>query len=194
MRRWRQKSSDFNEARIAPASSERRWCWWCKIISGPFPRSSLKPPPPTPIAHRSVGFGVPAYLVDSNSALALYQVMSECVARARAGDGPSLIETITYRLGAHSTADDPTKYRTTDELSEWQARDPLLRYRRFLMDRSLLSPNDDELLHEEVDAEIQAAVEELEALPPQDPTVLFDYVYAEPTPQLREQRAALFPG
>ncbi|MEZ4714458.1 MAG: pyruvate dehydrogenase (acetyl-transferring) E1 component subunit alpha [Caldilineaceae bacterium] len=146
------------------------------------------------IAHRGVGFGVPAYLVDGNDALALYQVMSECVARARAGDGPSLIETITYRLGAHSTADDPTKYRTTDELSEWQARDPLLRYRRFLMDRSLLSPNDDELLHEEVDAEIQAAVEELEALPPQDPTVLFDYVYAEPTPQLREQRAALFPG
>ena len=143
------------------------------------------------IAHRGPGFGVPSYLVDGNDLLAVYQVMQDCTDRARAGDGPSLIEALTYRLGAHTTADDPDKYRPKAELEEWLPRDPLHRYRTFLMERQLLGERDDELLQEEVKAEIQTAVDEIMAKPAQEPDRLFDSVYETLTPQLVNQKAAL---
>jgi pyruvate dehydrogenase E1 component alpha subunit len=143
------------------------------------------------IAHRGPGFGMPGYVVDGNDLLAVYQVVADCVARARAGYGPSLVEALTYRLGAHTTADDPKKYRSEAELQEWTLRDPLIRYRKFLLDRYLLSEADDKCLYEEVRAQIQKTIERYEALPPPDPDQLFDLVYAEPTPQLQRQRLAL---
>jgi TPP-dependent pyruvate/acetoin dehydrogenase alpha subunit len=133
---------------------------------------------------------MPGYVVDGNDLLAVYQVVSDCVERARAGDGPSLIEAITYRLGAHSTADDPTKYRPESELQDWLKRDPIPRFRNFLLDRQLLSEEDDRRLGDEVKAEIQEVVAAYEALPPPDPGQLFDVVYAELPPQLRQQRLA----
>lgn len=143
------------------------------------------------IAHRGPGFGLPGHLVDGNDVLAVYDVVSRCVERARAGEGPSLVEALTYRLGAHTTADDPTKYRTEAEVAEWEKRDPIRRFRAFLMEREILSGVQDEELHEAASAEIQQAVEAMEALPPQDPGQIFDLVYAEPTPQLQRQRAEL---
>lgn len=143
------------------------------------------------IADRGPGFGIPAYVVDGNDLFAVYQVMSEAIARARAGDGPTLVEAITYRLGAHTTADDPTKYRAEADLQEWRRRDPLVRFRKFLMARNILTDADDERLHQEVAAEIQAAVAAYEALPPQKPALLFDLVYAEQPPQLQRQQARL---
>ena len=145
------------------------------------------------IAHRGPGFGMPGYVVDGNDFLAVYQVMSDCIARARAGAGPSLVEAITYRLGAHTTADDPTKYRPPEELAHWQQLDPMVRYRQFLLDRDLMTPQEDEALHEAVKAEIQAAVDELEALPPPSPIDIFDLVYETPTPQLAAQSADIEP-
>jgi pyruvate dehydrogenase E1 component alpha subunit len=117
--------------------------------------------------------------------------MRDCVARARAGDGPSLIEAITYRLGAHTTADDPNKYRPAKELQEWQGRDPIPRYRTFLMERQLLGEKDDEQLREETRAEVQAAVDTTLAKAPQAPLELFEHVYATLTPQLRQQQRQL---
>lgn len=143
------------------------------------------------IAHRGPAFGMPGYVVDGNDVLAVHKVMADCVERARAGEGPSLLEMLTYRVGAHTTADDPTKYQPQDEVDEWRARDPLLRYRKFLRKRDLLSDLEDEQLHEEITDEIQAMVEKLEATPPQDPAAFFDLVYAEPTKQLKQQRAEL---
>jgi pyruvate dehydrogenase E1 component alpha subunit len=143
------------------------------------------------IAHRGPGFGMPGYLVDGNDVLAVYQVMAECVARARAGDGPSLVELVTYRMGAHTTADDPHKYRPEAELEEWRRRDPITRYRQFLLKGGMMTDVEDEQLHEEVVAEIQAAIEFLESQPPQGPDQLFDLVYVEPPPQLEEQRRAI---
>ncbi|MGB0389062.1 MAG: pyruvate dehydrogenase (acetyl-transferring) E1 component subunit alpha [Ardenticatenaceae bacterium] len=143
------------------------------------------------IAHRGPGFGMPGYVVDGNDLLAVYKVMSDCVARARVGDGPSLVEMLTYRLSSHTTADDPTKYRSQSEVNEWRQRDPIIRYRKFLMDRNMLSDLEDEQLHEEITEEIQGTVERLEAMPPQDPAEIFDLVYAEPTPQLKQQRSEL---
>jgi pyruvate dehydrogenase E1 component alpha subunit len=143
------------------------------------------------IAHRGPGFGLPGYVVDGNDVLAVYQVMSDCLARARAGAGPSLVEAITYRLGAHTTADDPTKYRPAEDLEYWGQRDPLPRFRKFLMDRQMLSAREDDELYEVVRAEVQAAVDQLDAIPAQNPGRIFDLVYEEPSPQLAQQRAEL---
>lgn len=143
------------------------------------------------IADRGPGFGVPSFVVDGNDALAVHKVMADCVARARAGDGPSLVEMITYRLGAHTTADDPTKYRSEEEVAYWKPRDPLLRLRRYLLGQGLLSDVEDEQMHEAVAVEIQTAVSALEAMPPTEPSRLFELVYETPTPQLLAQRAAL---
>jgi len=142
------------------------------------------------IAHRGPGFGVPSYVVDGNDVLAVYQLMADCVAKARAGGGPSLIEAITYRMGAHTTADDPTKYRPENEYQTWVERDPIARFRKFLLDRQLLSEAEVTQYNEAARADVQAAVEALEAMPPLDPAHLFDLVYAEPTAQLRQQKAA----
>lgn len=143
------------------------------------------------IAHRGPAFGMPGYVVDGNDIFAVYKVVSDSIERARAGDGPSLIEALTYRLASHSTADDPKKYRTDEELNEWMQRDPIVRFRTFLLDQSILSEKDDETLREEVSNEIQQAVETVEAMPPQAVGQLFEVVYEQPTPQLQAQRADL---
>lgn len=143
------------------------------------------------IAHRGPAFGIPGYVVDGNDIFAVYKVVSDSIERARAGDGPSLIEALTYRLASHSTADDPKKYRTDEELHEWTQRDPIVRFRTFLLEQSILSEKDDETLREEVSSEIQQAVETVEAMPPQTVEQLFEVVYEQPTPQLQAQRADL---
>jgi len=134
---------------------------------------------------------MPGCLVDGNDVLAVYQVVADAVARARAGDGPTLIEAITYRLGAHTTADDPTKYRPEAEVEEWEKRDPIIRYRQFLMDRSMLTEKEDKVLHEELNTEFEEAIAVYEALPPRTPQQHFDLVFAEQSPQLQRQQAKL---
>ena len=107
--------------------------------------------------------------------------------RARSGEGPTLIECVTYRLGVHTTADDPTKYRSVEEVAEWERKDPLTRFSAYLQKRNLL----EEGLEERVDAEIAEAVARFEAMPPPDPLTMFDHAYAELPPHLRAQREAL---
>lgn len=143
------------------------------------------------IADRGPGFGIPSCLVDGNDVLAVYQVVSDAVEKARAGGGPTLIEAITYRMGAHTTADDPTKYRPEEELEKWAKRDPITRFRKFLMDGDMLTKTKDKEIRQEIDEEIGAAVEKYEALPPRTPHPHFDYVFAQMTPQLKRQRAQL---
>ncbi|MEW5957107.1 MAG: pyruvate dehydrogenase (acetyl-transferring) E1 component subunit alpha [Chloroflexota bacterium] len=143
------------------------------------------------LADRGPGFGVPSAVVDGNDLLAVYQVVADSVARARAGDGSTLIEAITYRLGAHTTADDPKKYRSEAEVEEWAGRDPIPRFRNFLLARDMLTEIEDRRLHEEVAAELKAAIDAYEALPPQKPQQLFNLVYQELSPQLRRQQNAL---
>ncbi len=146
----------------------------------------------THIADRGLGFGLPSYLVDGGDVFAVYQIVSECVERARAGAGPALIEAVTYRLAAHTTADDPTKYRSLAEVARYAKSDPLRRYRKFLSNHRLLTEDEDKGLHEAVAAEIQAYVEAYESLPPQSPTQLFQCVYAkQPVPQYQQQAAFL---
>ncbi len=91
------------------------------------------------LAARGAGFGIPSVLVDGNDILAVYDVMQQAVNRARAGEGPTLVETLTYRIGAHTTADDPTRYRDSAEVESWRAKDPITRFQRFLIRRNLLT-------------------------------------------------------
>jgi len=141
------------------------------------------------IADRGPGFGIPSYVVDGNDIFAVYQIVSQAVARARAGQGPTLIEAMTYRMGAHTTADDPTKYRPPKELEIWAQRDPIKRFRKFLMDRDLLDDAGDEQIYDDVNAEFEVALAAYESLSPAHPRQQFQYIFARPTPQLQQQEA-----
>jgi pyruvate dehydrogenase E1 component alpha subunit len=139
------------------------------------------------IAQKALAYGIPGLQVDGNDVLAVYAACSEAAERARAGEGPTLIECVTYRLGVHTTADDPTKYRTAEEVAAWEKKDPLTRFTAYLKKKRLL----DEGLEDEVDKEIAAAIHRFEALGPAKPLTMFEHVYAEPPAHLVAQRAEL---
>src|SRR5437867_2539505 len=139
------------------------------------------------IAQKAIAYGFPGIQVDGNDVLAVYAASREAVDRAQAGEGPTLIECVTYRLGVHTTADDPTKYRTDEEVKAWEQKDPLTRFRAYLEKKSLLEDG----LEQRVDEEIAEAVRRFEATPPPDPLLVFDHVYAEMPPHLRAQREEL---
>jgi pyruvate dehydrogenase E1 component alpha subunit len=109
------------------------------------------------------------------------------VERARAGDGPTLIECVTYRLSMHTTSDDPTKYRSVEEVEAWERKDPLTRFGAYLQQRNLVEPG----LDEAIDAEIARAVEAFEAVGAPDPLVMFDHAYATRSAALEGQRAEM---
>jgi pyruvate dehydrogenase E1 component alpha subunit len=139
------------------------------------------------LAQKALAYGFPGLQVDGNDVLAVHTATREAVERARDGGGPTLIECVTYRLGVHTTADDPTKYRSNEEVAEWERKDPLTRFVTYLERKGLL----DENLEAEVDAEIAAAVQRFEAQGPPDPLTMFDHAYAVRPPHLDAQREAL---
>jgi 2-oxoisovalerate dehydrogenase E1 component alpha subunit len=143
------------------------------------------------IAHKAIGYGMPGIRVDGNDVLACYAVMAEATARARAGGGPTLIEAVTYRLGPHTTADDPSRYRTREEVDHWLALDPIPRYRTYLQGQGLWS----ERLEERVAARSKRMRAELRdavfGAPDIDIDEVFTTVYAEITPGLQTQRQQL---
>src|SRR6266540_2751000 len=139
------------------------------------------------IAQKALAYGFPGIQVDGNDVLAVYAASLEAVERARAGQGPTMIECVTYRLGVHTTADDPTKYRTDEEVKFWEQKDPLTRFRGYLEKKKLLDVSVDE----QVDEEIARAVERFEAMPPADPLAMFDHAYAELPHDLEAQRAEM---
>jgi len=144
-----------------------------------------------PIADRALGYGFPGVRVDGNDVLAVYAVTRRAAERARSGDGPTLIEAMTYRMGAHSTADDALRYRDEAEVEAWRARDPIERYRRYLLGRGLV----DEAWLEQVGARAEAWVSEirtsLTALGPPPASEVFDLTFADPPATLRRQREEL---
>jgi 2-oxoisovalerate dehydrogenase E1 component alpha subunit len=156
-------------------------------ISVPLARQSAA----ESLAAKGVGYGVPGVRVDGNDLAALTVVLSEAVGRARRGGGPTLVEADTYRIHAHTNADDPSRYRPDDEVEEWRPRDPLLRLRAHLTATGALTPQlESEFAEaaEEMAAHLRAGMGRENVL---DPAELFTYVYSTPTPQLREQAAVL---
>jgi pyruvate dehydrogenase E1 component alpha subunit len=143
------------------------------------------------LAQKGLAYGIPSVQVDGNDVLAVYKVTQEAVQRARSGEGPSVIEAVTFRLGAHTTSDDPTRYRTQEELEAWRQKDPLLRFRRFLMERQLWDTAREQTLLEEAAELIEQVVVAAEGVKKGTLEESFDYVYANLTPHLREQKAAV---
>lgn len=139
------------------------------------------------IAVKARAYGMPGVRVDGNDFLAVYSVIRSALDRARAGDGPTFIEAVTYRMGPHSTSDDPSRYRSADEELAWAAKDPVDRLRRHLEFLGLKPDATDAELDAELSAELAAAIEGAEALPPVSIESLFDDVYADMPWHLREQ-------
>jgi pyruvate dehydrogenase E1 component alpha subunit/2-oxoisovalerate dehydrogenase E1 component alpha subunit len=139
------------------------------------------------LSRRGLAYGVPTRVVDGNDVLACRAVMEESVERAREGAGPSLLIVKTYRMKGHSSSDDPTVYRDPAEVAEWEARDPIARYERFLAERGLLSPEAASGLKDELIAEIDAEIHVQEAADPMPLRSLVEDVYAEVPRHLRKQ-------
>jgi 2-oxoisovalerate dehydrogenase E1 component alpha subunit len=156
-------------------------------ISVPLSKQSAAPS----LAHKGIGYGVPAMLVDGNDAAAVYAAVQRAVASAAGGRGPTLIEALTYRIEAHTNADDATRYRRQDEVEGWLARDPLARIRRHLLARGLLDESAVAALDAEAEAEAAALRQRMNTGRAGDPDDLFRHVYAEPTPALRWQQQEL---
>jgi pyruvate dehydrogenase E1 component alpha subunit len=180
---------DISESFLFAATHKTPQVFFCQnnqwAISSPVGTQTT-----VPLFKRGEGFGVPGVRVDGNDVLACYAVTKKHMDDARAGLGPTLIEALTYRMGAHTTSDDPSKYRDPEELAHWQAKDPIIRFERFLRKQGVGQDFFDEVEQ----AGIQLAAELREAtfaLQEPDLELMFDHVYSEPHPVIEEQRAWL---
>ncbi|MDA0261115.1 MAG: thiamine pyrophosphate-dependent enzyme [Proteobacteria bacterium] len=142
----------------------------------------------TDFASRAQGYGFPGVAVDGNDLFALYVVAAEAVARGRAGEGPTLIESRTYRMGAHTTADDPTRYVDPKIRDKWKAKDPIERVQKYLAGKGKWDDAIGENMREEVTAEVEQAYEKAFAYPEPEASDLFEEVFAERSPLLERQR------
>ena len=143
------------------------------------------------IAAKAQAYGMPGARVDGNDVLAVYRVCKEAVERARKGDGPTLIETVTYRIASHSSSDDAARYRDEKEFESWKQRDPIQRFQRYLQKKKLWREEDDRAMQDELKTAINDAIKRAEARPRPALESLFDDVYMNLTPQLRAQRDEL---
>lgn len=143
------------------------------------------------IAIKGRAYGVPGVRVDGNDLLAVCKVLRDAIAHARAGGGPTFVEAVTYRIGAHSTSDDPTRYRSDEEVEAWKKKDPVDRLRKHLVMRGLMDDARDAALEKELQEEISPAIKKVEELPPPTRASLFEDVYAELPWNLAEQRDLL---
>jgi pyruvate dehydrogenase E1 component alpha subunit len=178
---------EVNEALIWASTFSAPVVFFCQnnqyAISVPIERQSR-----VPLYQRAAGFGFPGIRVDGNDVLAVLAVTRSALAAAREGQGPTFIEAFTYRMGAHTTSDDPTRYRLASELEEWKLRDPIARLKAHLS-RSGLADAD---FFASVDAEGDELAARIRSgtleMPDPDGTAIFDSVFAEQTPEIAQQR------
>ncbi|NMP21107.1 pyruvate dehydrogenase (acetyl-transferring) E1 component subunit alpha [Sulfobacillus harzensis] len=169
------------QAPVLFVSQNNRWA-----ISVPVSRQMHSPT----IAQRAIAYNIEGVRVDGNDIIAVYQTARQLAARIRAGGGPALVEAVTYRLGAHTTADDPTRYRATEEEERLSYGEPVARLARFLERQKLIDDDAKHQIEEEAKAEVEKAVQEAESYPKAPPETVFDHVYGELTPALSAQRQA----
>ncbi len=139
------------------------------------------------IAVKARAYGLPGFRVDGNDVLAVYAVVRAALERARAGDGATFIEAVTFRMGAHSTSDDPTLYRADSDVDAWAAKDPLYRLRSHLLSLGLVTDASDAALHAQLAEEIGSAIDGSEALPPPALGTLVEDVYSQVPRHLQRQ-------
>ncbi|MER5768887.1 pyruvate dehydrogenase (acetyl-transferring) E1 component subunit alpha [Streptomyces sp. NPDC001985] len=142
-----------------------------------------------PLYQRAQGYGFPGVRVDGNDVLACLAVTRWALERARRGEGPTLVEAFTYRMGAHTTSDDPTKYRHDDERAAWEARDPILRLRTLLVNEGHAGEEWFAALEQESDVLARRVRESVRAMPDPDPVAMFDHIYADGHALVDEERA-----
>jgi pyruvate dehydrogenase E1 component alpha subunit len=159
-------------------------------ISTPVGKQTAAPT----LAARAAGYGFPGERVDGNDLFAVYESARRAVDRARAGEGPTLIETLTYRMGPHNTADDPTRYVDPDELLAHRALDPIDRLRSYLEGAGVLGPGVEDQMRAEIEQELEAALAAAEARVDARPAQIFEHVYGEPPARVLAQRRTLTAG
>lgn len=178
---------DFHEALNLAGVFKTPTVFFCQnnqfAISVPRSRQTAS----ATIAQKAIAYGFDGIQVDGNDLFAVIVATKEAVNKARSGGGPTLIEGVTFRFGPHTTADDPTKYRTEKEIDPWKPLDPLVRLRFYLKGKGLWSEEFEQRVTEEAQKEIDQAVKDAEAVPPPTPDEIFTSVFAVMTPQLKEQ-------
>src|SRR3954464_11672402 len=179
---------EVNESLIWAATFSAPVVFFCQnnqyAISVPIERQSR-----VPLFQRAAGFGFPGVRVDGNDVLAVLAVTRAALAAARDGQGPTFIEAFTYRMGAHTTSDDPTRYRLASELEEWKLRDPIARVKAYLARSGVADHDFFDAVEREADELAVRIRSGTVDMPDPAPTSMFDNVYAEQTPQLAAQRA-----
>ncbi|GAA2119147.1 pyruvate dehydrogenase (acetyl-transferring) E1 component subunit alpha [Actinomadura napierensis] len=156
-------------------------------ISVPLAKQTAAPA----LAYKGIGYGVRSEQVDGNDLVAVLSVLTTAVRHARAGDGPWLVEAHTYRMDPHTNADDPTRYRDGGEVEQWESADPVARLETYLRGRGVLDDEQVTAAHEAAEEFAARVREAMNADSEPAPLEIFEHVFAEPTPQLREQRALL---
>jgi pyruvate dehydrogenase E1 component alpha subunit len=139
------------------------------------------------LAQKAIAYGFDGIQVDGNDLFAVIVATREAAEKARSGGGPTFIEGVTFRFGPHTTADDPTKYRTEKEIDPWKPLDPMVRLKLYLKEKRLWSEEVEQKMTEEAQKEIDQAVKDAEAMPVPEVDEIFKYVFAEMTPPLKEQ-------
>jgi pyruvate dehydrogenase E1 component alpha subunit len=140
------------------------------------------------LAQKAIAYGMPGIQVDGNDFFAVHRATLEAVQRARAGHGPTMIEAVTYRLGAHTTSDDPTKYRTSEEEAFWAVRDPLVRMKLYLESRKLWNDDQERDFIESSEKQVDAAFKEAEATPLPNVEHIFSHQFEQMPDQLKQQK------
>lgn len=153
-------------------------------ISVPLSKQTAAPA----LAYKGIGYGIRSEQVDGNDTVAVLAVLQHAVESARAGDGPFLVEAHTYRIEAHTNADDATRYRDASEVAAWERRDPIARLEAYLLSTGALTDEDIGGARKQAEVFAGQLRDGLNADPKVNALELFDHVFAEPTPQLREQR------
>jgi pyruvate dehydrogenase E1 component alpha subunit len=142
------------------------------------------------LAQKGLAYNLPSVQVDGNDVLAVYKTVSKALDDARNGKGPTVIEVVTYRMSMHTTADDPTRYRTEKEVAEWKKKDPIDRFRKYLQKKKLWTKAYEKKLLERISKEVEDAVKKAEAWQGK-PRDMFRYVWVEMTDDLKEQMAEM---
>jgi pyruvate dehydrogenase E1 component alpha subunit len=179
---------DFHEAMNFAGAFRVGCVFLCQNNGWAISMATAKQTAAARIADKAAGYGMPGVQVDGNDVFAVYSATKHAVDRARAGDGPTLIEAVTYRIGPHSSADDPGRYRSAELTDGWRRRDPIQRLRRYLESTGHWSPEQHEQAEREAATEVERAITAAEALPAFAAGEIFDAMYAEPTPPLAAQR------
>jgi pyruvate dehydrogenase E1 component alpha subunit len=143
------------------------------------------------LAQKAIAYGFPGIQVDGNDIFGMYQTTKEALEKARKGGGPTFIEAVTYRMSDHTTADDASRYRSPEEVKEWEGKDPILRLKIYMEKTKILTPAFEEEVARNSTNRVLNAVTEYEAMPPVDPGEIFDHVFEKPTPDLIEQKQNL---